>query len=263
MKIECACAVEQGRRSYNDDRAMICGNVVNCGSDCACGTMPEMAAVCDGCGGHSGGYVAAQLVLETLARQNCAELLDETALSAALHQAEKRIVEAKEMSPQFGQMCTTVAGCVFGKEKTLIFHSGDTRVYRYDGGRIARMTIDHSAVQELVDMGQITEEEARVHPNRNIIRRAIGLGGLPPEIYVCGSSMEPGEIYLICSDGLWESLTDERIQELLSVEQSLEKKAKELVEAALKSGSDDNISVVLCSRFDHVPQKQAQRLILD
>lgn len=263
MNLEFACRVEQGRRQYNDDRAMICGKIVNLALESTSSVMPEMAAVCDGCGGYYGGGIAAQIVLNYLAQCDCGELLDEKKLAAALEEAEKRINEGKNNAPQYSEMCTTVAGCVFGEEKTVIFHSGDSRVYRFDGRMMARMTTDHSAVQELVDMGLLTREDAASHPNRNIIRRAMGLSGLPPEIYVSHAPITPGEIYLICSDGLWECMSDSEIGEVLSTELNLQEKADELVNAALEADSDDNISVVLCKCQGEALKRSARRLILD
>ena len=247
MKLEFACRVDIGIRESNDDRALIPGRIANMES-CSCeGETPAAAVVCDGCGGYAGGGVAAQKVLSVLERADPETLADPEGLAAALEEARQEVYAKKAELPHYAAMCTTVAGCVFCEDRTLIFHAGDSRVYRYDGASLARMTVDHSVVQSMVDMGQLTEEEARLSPQRNTISRCIGVDCPPPDIYISNSPIGPGEIYLMCSDGLWESLPDRQIKQLLSEGGSLPELADRLVEAALRAGSDDNTSVCLCA----------------
>ena len=125
----------------------------------------------------------------------------------------RRAVEGKKRElPELSEMCTTVAGCVFLEDRTFVFHAGDSRVYRYDGTSLARMTVDHSAVQSMVDAGRMSAEDGRKSPQRNIITRCIGMDCPPPEIYVSQSPVLPGEVFLLCSDGLWECMPDEELK---------------------------------------------------
>ena len=247
MDIELACRVAKGARETNDDRALLLGII--CDDEVVSGvtTLPAVAIVCDGCGGYDGGSIAASVVLESLRDIMPKDLMDPVVLAQTLERAEKRIAERKLKYPAYSHMCTTVVGCIFGEDQTLIFHSGDSRLYRFDGVFLAPMTIDHSAVRALVDCGKITEEEALTHPQRNIITRCMGTGGLPPEIYLSHSAICPGDIYILCSDGLWEYVSNNRMIEILCDSADLSTAAKKLVEVAIENGGDDNITVILCA----------------
>lgn len=257
MKLCFAGRVEKGHRKTNDDRALLCGEILDMNAFAGDGDAPALetvcdapalAAVCDGCGGYSGGGFAAQSVLETLAAVPPEALLEEEALTVQLERAAMAVRHRQQELPQFSKMCTTVAGCVFGEERTMIFHAGDSRVYRFDGTYFTQMTQDHSEVQMLVDMGALTPDLARTAPNRHVIQRCIGLDCPPPQIYCSGTPIHKGETYLLCSDGLWEVLTEEDITAVLCKEQTLAAMADELVELALAKGSDDNITVCICRR---------------
>ena len=248
MEIEYACRVEQGVRSYNDDRALILGRVLDRESCRGTGGVPSVAAVCDGCGGYAGGGTAAETVLSVLSRARPELLADPERLEEALEAARQAVYEKKRELPQFSEMCTTVAGCVFREDGTIIFHAGDSRVYRYDGVSLAQMTVDHSMVQSMVDVGQLTLEESQASPQRNIINRCIGIDCPPPEIYISGSPIMPGETFLLCSDGFWECFRSGEIKQLLSQGGDPAQQVERLVDHALRAGSDDNITVCLCVR---------------
>lgn len=247
MKIEYAARVEIGVRETNDDRVLIDGHILDMTSMDGELTLPTMAAVCDGCGGYEGGGIAAQTVLERLSCELPESLEDTGYLGQVLDECSKAVYEKKLEMPSYSKMCTTIAGCLFLEDSTILFHSGDSRVYRYDGIGLARMTIDHSVVQAMIDMGQITEEEALTNPRRNLITRCIGASGLPPEIYVSNVAIASGEKYLLCTDGFWESVAAEQIIEILSRDIPLSAMADALVEAAYQQGSEDNISVCICA----------------
>lgn len=263
MKINYSVKVDIGRKESNDDRALISNNIVNMAIDSGIIEIPGLAVVCDGCGGYAGGDIAAQTVLETIKDESIDELLDENYLASVLRKCKENVFLKKEEMPQFSAMCTTIAGCIFGEDKTVIFHSGDSRVYRFDGTYIAQMTIDHSAVQGMVEMGKITEDEAMINPNRNVITRCIGMECQPPDIYVSNCPISPGEMYLLCSDGLWESVRNEQLIEILLKDTSLEEKAKEMVESGLVNGSDDNITVCICASEGEQTIKETKPFILD
>ena len=146
MNIEFACKVDIGARESNDDRGLVLDQVLDAGVYRTESTPPAVAAICD-----------------------------PQRLAGTLEEARRAVYARKQEFPEFAEMCTTVAGCVFCEDSTLIFHAGDSRVYRYDGVSLARMTVDHSAVQSLVDAGHMTEEESLHSPQRNIICRCIGI----------------------------------------------------------------------------------------
>lgn len=247
MKIEYAARVEIGRRETNDDRVLADGQVLDRTARSGRVALPAVFALCDGCGGYDGGGIAAQTVLETLSREAAESLKDESGISRAMDRCLQAVLEKKSEMPSYAKMCTTIAGCVFGENAIAFFHSGDSRIYRFDRWGSAKMTVDHSAVRQMVDMGMITEEEALIHPNRNVITQCIGIECPPPEIYISGASIAPGEKYLLCSDGFWESVSAEQAEEILSRNISLAEMADALVEEALLQGSDDNTSVCICA----------------
>lgn len=263
MTIEYAVTVNIGKKETNDDRVLVNGQIHDECSQSGAIDLPAIVAVCDGCGGYQGGYIAAETVLEFLSFEDPKALNDAHYLAEVLEHCQQMVMEKKQLLPAFSEMCTTIAGCVFGESSIIVFHAGDSRVYRHDRWGIARMTRDHSVVQEMIDMGEITPEEALVHPKRNVISRCIGVNGRAPEIYFSYTSINPGEKYLFCSDGLWETVTDREIEELLGSDLSLQEMADVLVEKAISQGADDNISVCICSRPGQVIAPQNKPFILD
>ena len=263
MKLDFACRVDIGLRKTNDDRALVLNSVINQTAIHGVGEAPAVAAVCDGCGGYAGGGIAAETVLSIFLKEFDNNTNIQDTLPKILDDAILAVRNKKKEYPHYSEMCTTVAGCVFLDDSTVIFHAGDTRVYRYDGKNLARMTIDHSVVQNMVDMGVITEAEALSNPKRNIINRCIGMECPPPEIYISHTPISPGELYLICSDGFWESATDKEIIELLSNNLPLPKMVDLLVSFAKEHGSDDNITVCLCARQGKIKQEEETVFILD
>ena len=263
MDIEFACNIDKGLRDYNDDRALILNQILYSGSYTFTSSTPCMAVVCDGCGGYEGGGFAAQLVLDTLSSTGINNLSTPDKLEQALTLANNIVLEKQQEIPQYSTMCTTIAGCIFCDDQTIIFHAGDSRVYRFDGNSLARMTIDHSAVQAMVDAGVISQEEALLHKDRNIITRCIGANSYPPDIYVSHPSIDFGETYLICSDGLWEVVGDIRIKEILLSGISLVAMANTLLSSAIELGSEDNITVCLCRAKSDRVHMEEEPFILD
>jgi len=263
MTIDYAAKVEIGKKETNDDRVLVDGRILDMSSNAGELSLPAIAVVCDGCGGYAGGGIAAQTVLEFLSYETPESLEDTNYLAQVLDNCTQAVFEKKEEMPSYSKMCTTVAGCVFLRNSIILFHSGDSRVYRYDGWGLARMTVDHSAVQQMIDMGQITEEEALTSPNRNVITRCIGASCPPPEIYVANTAIAPGEKFLLCSDGLWESVPAQQIKEILSRDIPLNEMVDILVETALNQGSDDNISVCICAARGNVTITETKPFVLD
>lgn len=247
MKIEFASKVEKGIAPTNDDRILVDGKIIDQSSSFGVVDIPTLVAVCDGCGGYAGGGIAAHTVLEILSSEEVTNLLDINYLTKTLEKCQKKIMTLKQETEQYSAMCTTIAGCLFSCNSNIIFHSGDSRVYRLDKFGLARMTNDHSIVQELINSGEISLNEAKNHPQRNVITNCIGVNVFSPEIYVSHSPIWPGEKYLFCSDGLWDSLEDSRITEILSSNISIQEMTDIMVNEAIRNGSDDNISVCICS----------------
>lgn len=263
MKINFAAKVDIGTKETNDDRILIDGKVLDESALSGMVEIPSVVAVCDGCGGYLGGNIAAQTVLELLHDKEPGNLSDSAYLAQVLDDCQRAVMEKKAEMPHFSEMCTTVAGCVFCNDSILIFHSGDSRVYRHDRWGIAKMTRDHSVVQDMIDMGEITPEEAVNHPKRNVISRCIGIEGRPPEIYISNTPIYPGEKYLLCSDGLWECVSETQMKELLDRDMPLQQMVDDLIQMALGQGSDDNISVCICSCEGNVEMQENKPFILN
>lgn len=202
-------------------------------------------AVADGMGGAQAGEVASSIAVKTVG-----ELMDgtwdtpEARLVEIATEANRRIhdLSQKDSSRQ-GMGCTLTIAFV-GDGEVTFGHVGDSRAYRLRDGGFEQLTNDHSLVEELVRQGKLTAEEAEVHPQRSIITRALGPEG-QVEVDAFTHAAKPGDIFLLCSDGLTGMVTDERITELLETEGSLADAAAALIAAANENGGRDNITVVL------------------
>lgn len=248
IELDCAGCVDRGQRKTNDDRALLGTTVLNMKSCSEKLQIPFFAAVCDGCGGYSGGDIAAEITLRSLADRNVEELDSDGKLENEFLKIAQGVSRVQQVQPEWSGMCTTVAGCMFQTDKTIVFHLGDSRVYRYDGHSLVRLTHDHSFVQRMIDCGAITEQEINTHPQRNIIERCIGRDIVSPDFFTIDSPIQAGDIYLICSDGLWAFLSVPEIREILSGAEANIVKCTKLIAQAMSNGSDDNISAVICER---------------
>nr|WP_309080521.1 protein phosphatase 2C domain-containing protein [Zhihengliuella sp.] len=202
-------------------------------------------AVADGMGGHEAGEVASRVCVETLAAGYRAAdgRLEPEDIHQLMGQADRAIREAA-----CERAGTTLAGAAVveheGAPHWLVFNVGDSRTYRYSHARLAQVSVDHSEVQMLVDSGEISLEQAIVHPRRNVITRALGAGDDPrPEFWMM--PVEIGDRLLICSDGLSGEVRDADIQSILERFPSAQDAVDELVQAALRNGGRDNVSVVV------------------
>lgn len=263
MKLEFACNVDQGIRESNDDRCLILQTIVNGTALAGEVDSPALAAVCDGCGGYDGGGVAAETVLSVLMQPLPEVLTDPERTAQVLTAAQEALTARKEQEPALQKMCTTIAGAMFHENGTLLFHAGDSRIYRYDGYYLTRMTRDHSLVQNLVNLGQLTEEEARISPQRNVITRCLGVNCPPPEVESSPVPIGPGEIYLLCSDGLWEAVSEDQLRQILASEAPLADMADQLTALAKTQGSNDNITVCLCRRPGTICLQEDTPFLLD
>jgi protein phosphatase len=213
----------------------------------------RLFVVADGMGGHNAGEVASAMAVESLGG-SAANIVDEATLAAALHSANDEIYTESMTNHVRHGMGTTIAVLkVTDDDTVLVANVGDARIYRWHEGNLSRVTKDHSYVQELVDEGVITLEEARVHPRRNIVTRALGIDG---EIEVSTATLPVtlGARYVLCSDGLVDEVTDSEIAAILSRHTSSEVAAKALVDAANAAGGRDNITVIV---VDVLPESAA------
>jgi len=206
---------------------------------------PPLFAVADGMGGAQAGEVASRLAVDAFREFHEADALEpEERVSAIIQEANRRIYERARKDTQASGMGTTVTAALVGEESVSIGHVGDSRAYRLRGGRLEQLTDDHSLVADLVRGGRLTPEEADVHPQRSVITRALGTDA-EVDVDAFTFEAEPGDVVLLCSDGLTTMLTDEEIVAIVGEAKSLERAAKQLVKAANRRGGEDNVTVVL------------------
>lgn len=206
-------------------------------------------AVADGLGGHAAGEVASTLSIEALSETVKKGLSDasslestKTLLAKGFGKANEEVLRRAEAVPErYGMGTTLVAALLNEKGKGILANVGDSRAY-LAGEKIVRITRDHSYVQELVDRGVITQEEAAVHPQKNIVTKIIGMEGVEPDFYEINLG---GNILLLCSDGLTDAMSDWEIREIIFGRGDMEGKCKNLVNAALSRSARDNVTVVL------------------
>lgn len=209
------------------------------------------ALLADGMGGHHGGDVAARLAVGTLADRLASGYspgwrADEIAavLAEAVHAANDGIRREAARDAARAYMGTTLVAAVWAGGQVVCAHVGDSRLYRLHAGRFARLTRDHSVVQDHLDAGLIDDEQARHSPFRGMLTRGIGVDVVvTPEI--ARHDAQPGDRFLLCSDGLTDMLHDDEIAALLAAPGSPDAIAASLVEAANRCGGRDNVSVVV------------------
>jgi serine/threonine protein phosphatase PrpC len=221
--------------------------------------LPDIGAalLADGMGGYRAGEVASRIAInvctsflqqgmrEVDARSGdrwgrLSRLLRDTVI-----QANAAIVQASRREPDYAGMGTTLVATLFHHDRLLVAHVGDSRAYRLRGGLLEQVTRDHSHVQEQVDAGLLTPEQARHAPNRNLVTRALGID-FALDVELNQFVTRAGDLYLLCSDGLSDMLDDAQIAALLQADAPLDQSAAALVGAANAAGGMDNVSVVLC-----------------
>jgi PPM family protein phosphatase len=204
-----------------------------------------MFVVADGMGGHEAGEVASQIAVEEVRRLAGRTWVTAEDVHLVVQGTAARL---RGVIPAGRTAGTTFAGVGLAQhdrgEYWLVFNVGDSRVYRLAGKNLQQITIDHSVVQELVEAGIVRPEEARSHPDRHVITRAIGTGADPePDYWMVRA--ESGDRILVCTDGLTEELTDEQIAAVLGAHADPQRAAERLVDAAVGSGGRDNVTVVV------------------
>jgi protein phosphatase len=217
--------------------------------------------VADGMGGHAAGDIASRLAAETIGSviqdTSDADLtstwpmpfdpaisIDGNRYRAAFLLANRRLTAAMDENEQLRGMATTAASLLVRGDRATIAHVGDSRVYRLRGGRIELMTSDHSWVNEQIQSGRLSEDDARRHPWRNVVTRAI-TGSDEPAPELQEVTLRAGDRFLICSDGLTTVVSDPEIERLLADGDDLERITETLIDAANDAGGPDNITVVI------------------
>jgi protein phosphatase len=257
-RIAIAATTDTGRkRSHNED---------NVGDDIDRG----IAIVADGMGGHKGGATASQLAVDT-ALQRLAQGLDSgvgdgdasgfsgesVLVREAVEQSNRIIHDTAAQSPQYEGMGTTVVAAVFYEDQLSLAHVGDARAYRLRDGRLEQLTRDHTLMQELIERGFYTPEEARESLNRNVVTRALGIER-EVQVDLQEDLALPGDLYLLCSDGLNDMLDDDTIRlTLADVSDNLMETANSLIEQANENGGQDNVSAVLVRVLHPVTKRRS------
>ena len=242
MTLEYFSATDTGRaRSNNEDSV-------------ALDAASALAVLADGMGGYNAGEVASSMATGFIktelgrwlqeAGANAADSEVRRAMDICVDNANRAIFNAANANPQYAGMGTTLVVALFRGTRVLIGHVGDSRAYRLRGGRLMQMTRDHSLLQEQIDAGLITPEQASFSSNKNLVTRAVGVEDTVL-LEIHQHEVHPGDLYLLCSDGLSDMLDDETLSQLLQGYDELEEAGNALIAAANEAGGKDNIAVIL------------------
>jgi serine/threonine protein phosphatase PrpC len=222
---------DPGRKRRHNEDSFVC--------------RPPLFAIADGMGGAQAGEVASELAASALKDSGASGGGQERVIEL-IQEANRRVHERASTDASTSGMGTTMTvALVEGDGTVSIGHVGDSRAYRLRSGRLEQLTNDHSLVAELVRRGELSPAEAEVHPQRSVITRALGTD---PNVDVDAFSVEaqPGDVYLLCSDGLSDMVDTRTIEDIVRTHRSsLEQAARNLVQAANRAGGDDNITAVL------------------
>lgn len=254
MDVDFSLATDTGRVRANNEDSVI----VDKGQ--------RVAVLADGMGGYNAGEVASGMATSFI----CGELARwlaqagtqaggrdvRRAMEICVANANRAIFEAAHTQPQCSGMGTTLVVAVFQDERAVVGHIGDSRCYRWRAGTLTRLTRDHSLLQEQLDAGFITPLQAAVSAHKNLVTRALGVEDCVL-LEVTEHRVEPGDLYLMCSDGLTDMLDDDAIGVVLAQDTALSEKALTLVERANAQGGRDNISVVLAQADGGVAERRS------
>lgn len=210
------------------------------------GKLPNLFLVADGMGGHNAGDYASKITVETIVRHiaDSAETAPMRILEDAICAANTLVRGKAEQEPELEGMGTTIVAASCEGRVLHVANVGDSRLYIIGDRKIRQITRDHSWVEEMVRRGGLGREEARNHPDKNIITRAVGAEDTV-KIDFFTVNLEEGDMILMCTDGLTNMLEDEEILNVLAVSRDIVEMAEELVRAANEKGGRDNISVIL------------------
>ena len=230
-----------------------------------------LAVLADGMGGYNAGEVASAMAT-TFIRSELGRWLNEVgeqasardvrrAMDICADNANRAIFNAANANPQYAGMGTTLVLAVFQQDRLMLGHIGDSRCYRLRGGELARITSDHSLLQEQIDAGLITLDEAATSPHKNLITRALGVEDAVL-LEVNEHRVAPGDHFLLCSDGLSDMMDDDAMAAILRSDAALPDRATRLIESANANGGRDNISVLLVQRSENLTKRSLISRIL-
>ncbi len=242
MPFEFFSATDTGRARNNNEDSV------------AVDPASALVVLADGMGGYNAGEVASQMATSfittelgrwlTEAASNATDADVRRAMDICVDNANRAIFNAASTNPQYAGMGTTLVVGVFREGRLLLGHVGDSRGYRLRAGKFMRITHDHSLLQEQIDAGLITEEQAAFSSNKNLVTRAVGVeDSVMLESHL--HELLPGDLVLLCSDGLSDMLDDEHIGQVVQSSQDIEALAHALIAAANEAGGKDNIAVIL------------------
>lgn len=214
------------------------------------GSLPNLFVVADGMGGHNAGEYASRFtvdkVVEVISQNGQQEPV--AAMKEALTEANSQLLEEAGADPSKSGMGTTVVAATVIGDLLHVANIGDSRLYVIDHEAIRQITRDHSLVEEMVRLGEMDKAAAKVHPDKNIITRAIGVTReLAVDFFEV--KLRPEDMILLCSDGLTNMVEDEEIKEIVLEQKNIVEKAEKLINTANENGGKDNITVVLIEPF--------------
>lgn len=236
-------------RSHNEDYGSVATN--------RSGTL--LAVVCDGMGGHQAGDVASRMAGELLQKawENTEAISTreeaETWFATQIQEINEKIFARSQAEENLRGMGTTIVSAICTDTFATIANVGDSRCYVVNEAGLKQVTDDHSLVNELVKIGELTKEAAEHHPQKNVLLRALGTER-DVEIDIVTVPFQKNDYLLLCSDGLTNQISDEEIKEIVCSRNSLEEKARQMVERANESGGEDNITLVL---INHAAEEEA------
>ena len=240
MKLSSYSVTDIGRlRKLNQDYVFT--------SEVPVGTLPDLFIVADGMGGHKAGEYASKCAVETMVSQinSSGERGSIRVISNAIREANRRVRNKALSDDNYFGMGTTLVVATIDEDGLCVANVGDSRLYLISNGEIRQVTVDHSLVEEMVQMGERERKSARNHPDKNIITRAVGvMEEVDPDFFEV-EDLVVGDTILMCSDGLSNMLEDTEIMGIVDGEGTLKEKALRLVAAANMNGGRDNITVIL------------------
>ena len=260
--------MSRDKRSYRSTQRTRRGAVTTFGSRTDVGCVrdhnedslvvaPPLFAVADGMGGHAAGEVASEIAVNVLA-ELAPKDLDGAALEHAVEEANHEIIRAARDGRGREGMGTTLTACMLENERLIIAQVGDSRAYLLHHGKLQQLTRDHSLMADMIEAGQLTPEEARHHPQRSVITRALGSDpNTRPDMYEI--NVETGDRLLVCSDGLSSMIEDEQIEAVMRRVPDPQRCASQLVNEAIAAGGHDNITVIV-SNVTGFAEKRRRKL---
>ena len=215
---------------------------------------PPLYVVADGMGGHAAGEIASEIAVNTI-EANAPSHPDAEALGHAVEEANRAIINAALAGEGREGMGTTCTAAILEKDRLVLAQVGDSRAYLLHNGSLMQLTRDHSLMADMIESGQITPEEARTHPNRSVITRALGSDPATiPDLYEI--NVQTGDRLLLCSDGLTSMVPDAQIEETMNRTPDSQKCATQLVSTAIAAGGMDNVTVIVANVEGMQPTKQ-------